>query len=59
MVSIQITMMMDQEEMGYVENSIYLGNYKDDDDENKIKLMDSIHIKKMMMDQDYTDYVGH
>ena len=51
-------MMMDQDEMDYVGNSIYLGNYKDDD-EKKIKIMERIHIKKMLMDQNYTDYVGN
>ena len=52
-------MMMDQDEMDYVGNSIYLGNYKDDDDEKKIKIMERIHIKKMLMDQNYSDYVGN
>ena len=59
MVSIQIKMMMDQDEMDYVWSSIYLGNYKDDGDKKKIKIMESIHIKKMMMDKDYTDSVGN
>ena len=60
MVSIQTKMMMDQDEMDYVGNPIYLGNYKDDDDEKKIKIMESKDIRKMMMmDQDYTDYVGN
>ena len=38
MVSVQIKMMMDQDEMDYVGNSIYLSNYKDNDDEEKIKI---------------------
>ena len=51
---------MDQDELDYVGNPIYLGHYKDDDDEKKVKIMESIDIRKMMMmDQDYTDYVGN
>ena len=45
-------MMMFQDEMDYVGSSIYLGNYKDVD-ENNIKIMVRIQIKIMlMMDQD-------
>ena len=57
MVSIQIKMMMDQDYMEYVGNSIYLGNDKDDD-EKRIQTMLSIQIKLMMvMDQSDMDYV--
>ena len=40
-------MMMDQDDTKYVENYIYLGNYKDDD-EKKIKITGSIHTSPRM-----------
>ena len=59
MVSVQIKMMiaMDQDEKKYVRNLIYLGNYNDNGEAKKIKIMLSIQIKMMMMDQDNKDYV--
>ena len=59
MVSVQIKMMiaMDQDEKKYVGNLIYLGNYNDNGEAKKIKIMLSIQIKMMMMDQDNKDFV--
>ena len=51
--------MMDQDDMDYFRNQIYLGNYKDDD-AKKIEIMVSIQIKMMIaMDQDDKTYVGN